>query len=388
MPLAGRSSWTKVNRGHRCGWFRTHRCERSRSRTRKCRCRVVSSQGNSGRLAWPHPARTNQTKCRATRLTQTRWTLPSTPAAKTKRDQFATGTLRMYFLSSGVKGLNLVHHPPPRPETGTALQLYSFLKNRYCGTERPRFAIWTGNLRHTPALNSVSVTWTRPQVPWSRSTVRFVSVVFFIPGVKSSGIDTSFELESNNNTPRGSSFAWTSSKASLLLPIFPSSPVAIPTREERRLRRGLNQATLQCRLLTHPGSWSTFSQPFTEICASDVVRVGSIVIFHLSKLWKAKFFVLCGVILFWYGCRGNLRLITLGSETVNRKIHSVKVQQWDWLLDWYYTTNSHYITCTFLFKMLGECTQCHLWIYLWRAPGAVETAHRVRRVHPPLAPQR
>ena len=31
-------------------------------------------------------------------------------------------------------------------------------------------------------------------------------------------------------------------------------------------------------------------------CISEVERIGSIIIFHLSKLWKAKFFILCGVI--------------------------------------------------------------------------------------------
>ena len=30
---------------------------------------------------------------------------------------------------------------------------------------------------------------------------------------------------------------------------------------------------------------------------SEVVRIGSIIIFHLSKLRKAKFFILCDVIL-------------------------------------------------------------------------------------------
>ena len=29
---------------------------------------------------------------------------------------------------------------------------------------------------------------------------------------------------------------------------------------------------------------------------SDAMRIGSIIIFHLSKLWKAKFFILCDVI--------------------------------------------------------------------------------------------
>ena len=40
---------------------------------------------------------------------------------------------------------------------------------------------------------------------------------------------------------------------------------------------------------------STFSQPFKEKCISDVVRIDSIIIFHLSKLWKVKFFILCDV---------------------------------------------------------------------------------------------
>ena len=41
----------------------------------------------------------------------------------------------------------------------------------------------------------------------------------------------------------------------------------------------------------------TFSQPsFNVKCMSEVMRICSIKIFHLSKLWKAKFFVLCDVI--------------------------------------------------------------------------------------------
>ena len=38
---------------------------------------------------------------------------------------------------------------------------------------------------------------------------------------------------------------------------------------------------------------STFSQPFKEKCISEVVRIGSVIIFHPIKLWKAKFFTLC-----------------------------------------------------------------------------------------------
>ena len=34
---------------------------------------------------------------------------------------------------------------------------------------------------------------------------------------------------------------------------------------------------------------------FKENCISKVVRTGSIIIFHLSKLWKAKFFILCDI---------------------------------------------------------------------------------------------
>ena len=42
-------------------------------------------------------------------------------------------------------------------------------------------------------------------------------------------------------------------------------------------------------------SKSTFSQTFKKKCISEVVRIGGMVIFH-SKLWKAKFFILCDVI--------------------------------------------------------------------------------------------
>ena len=68
-----------------------------------------------------------------------------------------------------------------------------------------------------------------------------------------------------------------------------------------------------------PSSKSTFSQPFKEKCTSDVVRIGSIITFHQSKLWKAKFFILCGVI-FLVRLRGNLKLITLGSERVQLEV--------------------------------------------------------------------
>ena len=61
---------------------------------------------------------------------------------------------------------------------------------------------------------------------------------------------------------------------------------------------------------------STFPQPFKEKCISEVVRIGNVIIFHLSKLWKAKFFIQCGVI-FLVMLQGNFKLITLGSERVD-----------------------------------------------------------------------
>ena len=50
------------------------------------------------------------------------------------------------------------------------------------------------------------------------------------------------------------------------------------------------------------------------------MRIGSIIIFHLSKLGKVKYekssSSYCVMWGFWWGCRGNLKLITLLSERV------------------------------------------------------------------------
>ena len=43
-------------------------------------------------------------------------------------------------------------------------------------------------------------------------------------------------------------------------------------------------------------SKSVFSQPFKKRWMSDVARICSIITFHLSKLWKVKFSILCDVI--------------------------------------------------------------------------------------------
>ena len=50
-----------------------------------------------------------------------------------------------------------------------------------------------------------------------------------------------------------------------------------------------------------------------EKCMSEVVRIGVIIIFHLSKLWKAKFSILCDVI-FLERLQGKLEID----------------QSWDW----------------------------------------------------------
>ena len=56
-----------------------------------------------------------------------------------------------------------------------------------------------------------------------------------------------------------------------------------------------------------PHSKITFSQAFKEKCVSEVVRIGSMVIFYLGKLWKAKFFMLCNVI-FLVRLRGKFEI--------------------------------------------------------------------------------
>ena len=45
-----------------------------------------------------------------------------------------------------------------------------------------------------------------------------------------------------------------------------------------------------------PSSNSTFFHPFTEKCIGEIIRFGCIIIFHLSKRWKAKFSILCDVV--------------------------------------------------------------------------------------------
>ena len=75
------------------------------------------------------------------------------------------------------------------------------------------------------------------------------------------------------------------------------------------------EAKLTCS--NHPDIFIIVSScEMCEKCTSEVVRIGSIIIFHLSKLWKARFFILCVMWYFWWSCSRNLNLITLGSGRV------------------------------------------------------------------------
>ena len=60
--------------------------------------------------------------------------------------------------------------------------------------------------------------------------------------------------------------------------------------------------------LSLPSSKSTFSQHFKEKCINKVVRIGSIIIFHQSKLWIWPSSSYRLMLYFWWGCRGNLKL--------------------------------------------------------------------------------
>ena len=80
-------------------------------------------------------------------------------------------------------------------------------------------------------------------------------------------------------------------------------------------------------------SKSTFSEPFKEkMYISEVLRIGSAIIFHLSELWKAKFSILCDVLLLVrlqekvdidYTCT-RLTLI----QTDNPYLHNIGPNQW------------------------------------------------------------
>ena len=78
--------------------------------------------------------------------------------------------------------------------------------------------------------------------------------------------------------------------------------------------------------LSLPSSKSTFSQPFKEKFISKIVRIGSMIIFHLSKQWKATFFILCDVI-FLVKLQGKFESITLESKRVKARDLNSQVQK-------------------------------------------------------------
>ena len=74
-------------------------------------------------------------------------------------------------------------------------------------------------------------------------------------------------------------------------------------------RRSITRWTLSL-----PSLKSTFSQPFKQkMYWWGSERIGSIIIFHLSKRCKPSS-LYCVMLYFWWSCRENLKLITLGTE--------------------------------------------------------------------------
>ena len=116
----------------------------------------------------------------------------------------------------------------------------------------------------------------------------------------------------------------------------------------RRLQThiGRNEVHYHLTLSWLPSWKSTFSQPFKQKCITELVRMGSLITFYLSKLWKTKFFILCDVI-FLVRLQGKFEID-----------HS-----WEWLLQQY----SHFFTCLFKWPLQefpdtlsAEVSQCRV----------------------------
>ena len=71
-----------------------------------------------------------------------------------------------------------------------------------------------------------------------------------------------------------------------------SQPLKRPRPQDRECIRDQPKCQFSTSTLSFPNSKSTFSQSFQRKYLSEVVRIDSILIFHLSKLWKATFFKL------------------------------------------------------------------------------------------------
>ena len=63
----------------------------------------------------------------------------------------------------------------------------------------------------------------------------------------------------------------------------------VPCVGSARISNGWTLSLLSSKLVHSPNVSN-------RECICDLLRIGSIIIFHLSKLWKAKFFILCNVI--------------------------------------------------------------------------------------------
>ena len=88
-----------------------------------------------------------------------------------------------------------------------------------------------------------------------------------------------------------------------------------PSRNPFSTFTGLHQHTNRSSSLTGLCSELILSQPFKgKMCASEVVRIVSMIICHLNKLWKAKFFILCDVIFLAYICLLRRNVLVRYSE--------------------------------------------------------------------------
>ena len=109
---------------------------------------------------------------------------------------------------------------------------------------------------------------------------------------------------------------------------------------------------------------STFSQ---EKCISEVVRIG-IIFYHPSKLWKAKFFILCDVIFlvrlqekFEIDHSWELKGLTSSwlptqSDTCTRIIETLQAPTLYYFISLYITRME---TVSFRGLRRGHCRQCH-----------------------------
>ena len=115
------------------------------------------------------------------------------------------------------------------------------------------------------------------------------------------------------------------------------SPPPLPPPRQLRLSSPARKSKS-----TLPTEFKKYPQPFKERCISEVIRIGSIIIFPVSKLWKAKFFILCGVI-FLVSPQGKF----------------VIDHSWEWKV---WNVRSHVLPC----QLLGQRQWKPLWLWACR----------------------